>query len=137
MSALALNLSGFEIGAPKPWWGRVFLLLALLWFGGVFYVLRPDLPHAELKPAPYIILEDGKHHRVYLPQAVLGADANWVEGLDVKTEYTPWDFMKRPTIRFLILAVAPILAALVCGFVWLGIAEWRVRRRYGYISDLY
>jgi hypothetical protein len=38
--------------------------------------------------------------------------------------------MRRPIIHFLIVAVGPIFAALVGAFAWLGIAEWRVRRRY-------
>jgi uncharacterized membrane protein len=125
-----------EIGTSRPWVGKVFLLLALAWFGGVFYIMRPDHPHAVPRPAPYITLADGKNYRVYLPSEILGAEANWVEGIDIKTEYTSWDFMRRPLIRFLIIAVAPIFAALAGAFLWLGIAEWRVRRRYaGFYSS--
>ncbi len=132
-----MRFSGFELGTTTPWIGKIFLFLALAWFGGVFYVLRPDLPHADPRPAPYIVLADGKHYRVYLPAEVLGAEANWVEGVDIKTEYTPWDFMRRPMIHFLIVAIGPIFATLTITFAWLGIAEWRVRRRLGITVSSY
>jgi uncharacterized membrane protein len=121
---------GPEIGTRRVWIGKIFLVLALAWFGGVFYLMRPDLPHVVPRPTPVITLPDGTTHKVYLPSEILGAEANWVEGVDIKTQYTSWDFMHRPMIRFLIIAVGPIFTALVGAFLWLAIAEWRVRRRY-------
>ncbi len=134
---MAFKLSGFELGTTTPWIGKIFLFLALTWFGSVFYVMRPDLPHVDPKPTPYVTLEDGKRYKVYLPSEVLGAEANWVEGVDVKTQYTAWEFMHRPMIRFLIIAIGPIFATLTAAFAWLGIAEWRVRRRYGITVSSY
>jgi hypothetical protein len=123
-----------RIGDSQSWVGRIFLLLALGWFGSVFYVMRPDLPHVEPRPTPIVMLPDGPH-KVYLPYEIFGAQAGWVEDIDVKHEYTAWDFMRRPTIRFLIIAVGPIAAALALAFGALGLAEWRLRRRYGYKSS--
>ncbi len=123
-----------EIGTSRPWVGKVFLLLAIIWFSSVFYVMRPDHPHLMPRATPIITLPDGTTHKVYLPSEILGAEANWVEGVDIKTQYTQWDFMKRPIIRFLIIAVGPIFLALTGAFAWLGIAEWRVRRRH---ADFY
>jgi hypothetical protein len=130
MTAMSESRLNPEISAGRVWIGKAFLLGALIWFGGVFYFLRPDLPHVEPRPTPVITLPDGTTHKVYLPAEIFGAEANWVEGVDVKTQYTPWDFMRRPIIHFLIIAVGPIFAVLVGAFGWLGIAEWRVRRRY-------
>ncbi len=123
-----------QLGDSRSWIGRAFLLLALGWFGGVFYVMRPDLPHVEPRPTPIVTLPDGTTHKVYLPYEILGAEAGWVEAIDVKHQYTPWDFMRRPIIRFLIIAVGPIAAALAGSLIALGVAEWRVRRRFGYKS---
>jgi len=69
-------------------------------------------------------------HKVYLPAEILGAKAGWVEGVDIRTQYTTWDFMRRPIIHFLIVAMGPIFGALMGAFIWLAVAEWRVRRRY-------
>jgi hypothetical protein len=118
------------LSTGRPWVGKVFLLLSLIWFGSVFYIMRPDHPHVVPRPTPVITLPDGTTHRVYLPSEVLGAEAGWVEGVDIRTEYTAWDFMRRPVIRFLIIAVGPIFTALTLAFVWLGVAEAVVRRRY-------
>ncbi len=118
------------IGSGRNWVGKVFLLLALSWFGAIFYIQRPDLPHVAERPTPVITLPDGTTHKVYLPAEILGAEAGWVEGVDIKTQYTAWDFMRRPIIHFLIVAVGPIFAALMGAFLWLAVAEWRVRRRY-------
>jgi hypothetical protein len=114
--------------------GRIFLLCALIWFGSVFYVMRPDQPHVVERPTPIVMLPDGPH-KVYLPYEVFGAKAGWVEDIDVKHEYTAWDFMRRPTIRFLIIAVGPIAAALAGSFAVLALSEWRLRRRLGYKSS--
>jgi hypothetical protein len=130
MTAMTESTHNPEISAGRVWIGKAFLLLALVWFGGVFYVMRPDQPHIVPRPTPVVTLPDGTTHKVYLPAEILGAEANWVEGVDIRTQYTTWDFMRRPMIRFLIIAVGPIFAALVGSFLWLGIAEWRVRRRY-------
>lgn len=130
MTVMAEFAPGPQMSAGRVWIGKVFLLLALAWFGAVFYVMRPDQPHFTPKPQPVITLPDGTTHKVYLPAEILGAEANWVEGVDVKTQYTAWDFMRRPLIRFLIIAVGPIFTALVGAFLWLAVAEWRVRRRY-------
>jgi len=119
-----------SMSSNRPWIGKVFLLLSLIWFGSVFYVMRPDLPHVVPRPTPIVTLPDGTTHKVYLPSQILGAEAGWVEGINVRTQYTPWDFMRRPLIRFLIIAVLPIFSALIGAFTWLGIAEWLVRRRY-------
>lgn len=130
MTAMAAPTEGPEIGTGRVWIGKIFLVLALAWFGGVFYVMRPDQPHMALRPTPVITLADGTTHKVYLPSEVFGADAGWFEPVDVKHQYTAWDFMRRPMIRFLIIAVGPIFTALVGAFLWLAVAEWRVRRRY-------
>jgi hypothetical protein len=127
----------FAIGGGRPWVGKAFLLLAFLWFGGSFYVMRPDQHTLVPRPTPIIKLPDGTTHKVYLPEAILGVDAGWIEGVDIKTQYTQWDFMHRPLIRFLIIAVGPILAALAGAFIWLGIAEWRVRRHYSFTDSMY
>jgi hypothetical protein len=122
--------SGPPIGAGRIWAGKIFLVLALSWFGLIFYIQRPDLPHVMPRPTPIVTLPDGTTHKVYLPSEVLGAEAGWVEGVNVKTQYTPWDFMRRPVIRFLIVAMGPIFAGIAGAFIWLAVAEWRVRRRY-------
>jgi hypothetical protein len=131
--------SGHPIGAGRNWTGKIFLVLALGWFGLVFYIQRPDLPHLVDQPATVIKLADGKTYKVYTPSQVLGSEANWVQPIDadkvwakgeLKTQYTYWDFMRRPLIRFLITAMGPIFAGIVGAFIWLAIAEWRVRRRY-------
>jgi hypothetical protein len=111
MTAVSMD-SGPPIGAGRQWIGKIFLLLALSWFGLMFY----------------------------LPSEVLGSEANWVqpidadkywkEGVNIKTQYTSWDFMRRPIIKFLITAMGPIFGAIAGAFIWLGVAEWRVRRRY-------
>jgi uncharacterized membrane protein len=131
--------SGPPIGAGRNWTGKIFLVLALSWFGLVFYIQRPDLHHLAEKPTPVIKLADGKTYKVYLPSQVLGSEADWVQPIDtdklwakgeLKTQYTTWDFMRRPLIRFLITAMGPIFLAIAGAFLWLAIAEWRVRRRY-------
>ena len=136
---MAAEASGPPIGAGRNWVGKIFLLLALGWFGLIFYLQRPDLPHVMPLPQPVIKMEDGKMHKVYLPSQVLGSEAGWVEPIDasktwangeVTTQYTYWDFMRRPIIRFLVTAMGPIFLAIAGSFAWLGFAEWRVRRRY-------
>jgi hypothetical protein len=131
--------SGPPIGAGRNWTGKIFLVLALGWFGLIFYLQRPDLHHLVDKPTTVITLADGKTYKVYTPSQVLGSEADWVQPIDadkvwakgeIKTQYTSWDFMRRPTIRFLITAMGPIFAMIAGAFIWLGIAEWRVRRRY-------
>jgi hypothetical protein len=131
--------SGPPIGAGRNWTGKIFLVLALGWFGLIFYLQRPDLHHLVDKPTTVITLADGKTYKVYTPSQVLGSEADWVQPIDadkvwakgeIKTQYTAWDFMRRPTIRFLITAMGPIFAMIAGAFIWLGIAEWRVRRRY-------
>jgi len=131
--------SGPPIGAGRNWTGKIFLVLALGWFGLIFYIQRPDLHHLVDKPTPVIKMDDGKMHKVYLPSQVLGSEADWVQPIDadkawakgeIQTQYTSWDFMRRPIIRFLITAMGPIFVAIVGAFIWLAVAEWRVRRRY-------
>ncbi len=131
--------SGAPIGAGRNWTGKIFLVLSLSWFGLIFYIQRPDLPHAMPQPTQVIKMDDGKMHKVYLPSQVLGSEAGWVQPIDadkawakgeIKTQYTNWDFMRRPIIRFLITAMGPIFAGIAGAFIWLAVAEWRVRRRY-------
>lgn len=129
MTAMSMD-AGPPIGTGRQWIGKIFLALSLSWFGLIFYLQRPDLPHVNPRPTPIVVLPDGTTHKVYLPSEILGAEAGWVEGVNVKTQYTAWDFMRRPIIRFLITAVGPIFLALAGSFLWLGFAEWRVRRRY-------
>ena len=136
---MTMDASGPPMSAGRQWIGKIFLALALSWFGLMFYLQRPDLPHVIQPPTPVIKMDDGKMHKVYLPSQVLGTEANWVQPIDadktwtkgeIQTQYTSWDFMRRPMIRFLITAMGPIFAAIAGAFIWLGIAEWRVRRRY-------
>ena len=137
---MAVDTQQPQIGSSRPWVGKVFLLLALSWFGLMFYLQRPDQPHVIQRPTPIVVLPDGTTHKVYLPSEVLGSEANWVqpidadkywkEGVNIKTQYTAWDFMRRPIIKFLITAMGPIFGAIAGAFIWLGVAEWRVRRRY-------
>jgi hypothetical protein len=131
--------SGPPIGAGRNWTGKIFLVLALGWFGLIFYIQRPDLPHLVEQPTTVIKLADGKTYKVYTPSQVLGSEANWVQPIDsdkvwakgeLRTQYTTWDFMRRPLIRFLITAMGPIFAGIAGAFIWLAVAEWRVRRRY-------
>jgi len=131
--------SGPPIGAGRNWTGKITLVLALSWFGLMFYIQRPDLQHADEQPTQVIKLGDGKTYKVYLPSQVLGSEAGWVQPIDadklwkkgeIQTQYTSWDFMRRPIIRFLITAMGPIFAGIVGAFIWLAVAEWRVRRRY-------
>ena len=131
--------AGPPIGAGRSWAGKIFLVLALSWFALIFYIQRPDLHHLVERPTPVIQMPDGKMHKVYLPSQVLGSEANWVQPIDadkawtkgeLKTQYTYWDFMRRPAIRFLITAMGPIFAGIAGAFIWLAVAEWRVRRRY-------
>jgi hypothetical protein len=135
MTVMAVAPNGPQISAPRQWTGKIFLVLALAWFGLIFYMQRPDLPHAQPRPTPVVMMEDGKWHKVYLPSEVLGADAGWVEGIDIKTQYSPWDFMRRPLIHFMIVALGPIIATLAGALIYLAVAEWRVRRRYPIVND--
>jgi hypothetical protein len=131
--------SGPPIGTGRQWVGKIFLAAALGWFGLMFYIQRPDQPHVVPRPTPVITLPDGTTHKVYLPSEVLGSEANWVQAIDadknwkpgsIRTQYTSGDFMRRPIIKFLLTAMGPIFAAIAGAFIWLGVAEWRVRRRY-------
>jgi hypothetical protein len=135
MTVMEMDTQGPEISAPRQWTGKIFLVLALAWFGTVFYIQRPDQHHFEPRPTPVIMMDDGKLHKVYLPSEVLGVQAGWVEGIDIKTQYTGWDFMRRPIVRFLVTALGPILAALAGALIYLAVAEWRVRRRYPVVND--
>ncbi len=135
MTVMEMDAQGPEISAPRQWVGKVFLALALAWFGTIFYIQRPDQHHFEPRPTPVIMMDDGKLHKVYLPSEVLGVQAGWVEGIDIKTQYTGWDFMHRPIVHFLIVAMGPILTALLGALIYLGVAEWRVRRRYPVVND--
>jgi hypothetical protein len=130
MTVMTTDRPDPQISAPRQWAGKAFLALALAWFGTIFYIQRPDQHHFEPRPTPVIMMDDGKLHKVYLPSEVLGAEAGWVEGVDIKTQYTRGDFMRRPIVHFLIVAMGPIFAVLAGAFIWLGVAEWRVRRRY-------
>ena len=136
---MAMDASGPPIGAGRNWTGKIFLVLALGWFGLIFYIQRPDLHHLVERPTPVIKMADGKMHKVYLPSQVLGSEADWVQPIDadktwtkgeIRTQYTSWDFMRRPMIKFLLTAMGPIFAAIAGAFIWLAVAEWRVRRRY-------
>jgi len=127
------------MGTGRQWIGKIFLACALSWFGLMFYLQRPDLHHLVERPTPVIKMDDGKMHKVYLPSQVLGSEANWVQPIDadkawtkgeIQTQYTSWDFMRRPMIKFLLTAMGPIFGAIAGAFIWLGVAEWRVRRRY-------
>jgi hypothetical protein len=138
MTAMSMD-AGPPIGAGRTWVGKIFLALALSWFGLMFYLQRPDQHHLVQLPTPVIKMDDGKMHKVYLPSQVLGSEAGWVQPIDadkhwakgeVQTQYTYWDFMRRPIVRFLVTAMGPIFLAIAGAFAWLGIAEWRVRRRY-------
>ena len=117
-----------SLGTTRPWVGKVFALFGIMWFGAVFWVMRPDLPSIEVRPTPVIKLADGKTYKVYLPSEVLGAEANWVERVDVPVEYTYADFMRRPIVRFLMIAMLPIAAVLFGSLAWLAVMEYRVRR---------
>jgi hypothetical protein len=139
MTAMAVERTGPEIkgtpeiSAPRQWAGKIFLVLALAWFGLIFYIQRPDQPHIQPRPTPVVMMDDGKWHEVYLPYDDQGA--KWIEGVDIRTQYTAWDFMRRPIIHFLIVAVGPIFAALMGALIYLGVAEWRVRRRNPVVND--
>lgn len=119
-----------SIGGGREWIGKIFFALALLWFGGTFWVLRPDLPHAEPRPTPVVVLPDGTTHRVYLPYEIFGAKAGWVERIDVKTQYTYWDFLRRPVVKFMAVAITPPLVGLAGAMGWLFVSEWLRRRKY-------
>jgi hypothetical protein len=133
------NASGPPMGTGRQWIGKIFLACALSWFGLMFYIQRPDLHHLVERPTPVIKLADGKTYKVYTPSQVLGSEADWVQPIDadkawakgeLTTQYTSWDFMRRPMIKFLLTAMGPIFAAIAGAFIWLAVAEWRVRRRY-------
>ena len=117
-----------SIGGGREWIGKIFFALALLWFGGVFWVLRPDLPHVEPKPTPIVTLPDGTTHKVYLPYEVFGAKAGWVERLDVKTQYTYAEFMRRPLVKFMAIAITPPIVVLIGAMSWLFVSELLRRR---------
>jgi hypothetical protein len=136
---MAMDASGPPMGTGRQWIGKIFLAFALSWFGLMFYLQRPDLPHVIEQPTPVIKMNDGKMHKVYLPSQVLGSEAGWVQPIDadkswvkdeITTQYTSWDFMRRPMIKFLLTAMGPIFGAIAGAFIWLAVAEWRVRRRY-------
>ena len=116
-----------RIGGGREWIGKIFFALALLWFGGAFWILRPDLPHVEPRPTPIVDLPDGPH-KVYLPYEVFGEKAGWVEKIDVKTQYTYWDFLRRPVIKFMAVAITPPLLGLIGAMGWLFISD-RLRGR--------
>ena len=115
-----------SIGGGREWIGKIFFALALLWFGGTFWVLRPDLPHVEPRPTPIVKLPDG-NHKVYLPYEIFGAKAGWVESIDVKHEYTYWDFLRRPVVKFMAIAITPPILGLIGAMGWLFVSE-RLRR---------
>jgi hypothetical protein len=113
-----------SIGGTREWLGRIFFLLAIGWFGAVFWVMRPDKVHFDPKPAPVVMMPDGKNHRVYLPYEIFGEKAGWAEPVDVKTEYTFQDFLRRPMFRFLIVALGPPAAVLFGSLAGLAISVW-------------
>jgi hypothetical protein len=117
------------LGTTRPWIGKLFALFGILWFGAVFWVMRPDLPSIEPRPTPILVFPDGTKYKVYLPSEILGAEANWVERVDIQVQYTYWDFMRRPIIRFLMIAMGPPAAVLFGSLAWLGITEFQVRRK--------
>ena len=119
-----------SIGGGREWIGKIFFALALLWFGGAFWVLRPDLPHVEQRPTPIVTLPDGTTHKVYLPYEVFGEKAGWVENIDIKTQYTYAEFMQRPVVKFMAIAIAPPIVGLVGAMSWLFLSEWLRRRKY-------
>ena len=119
-----------SIGGGREWIGKIFFALALLWFGGVFWVLRPDLPHAEPRPTPIVKLPDGTTHKVYLPYEVFGAKAGWVESIDIKHEYTYSDFLRRPLVKFMAIAITPPLLGLLGAMGWLVLSDRFRRRNY-------
>jgi hypothetical protein len=112
------------LGGTREWLGRIFFLLAIFWFGAVFWVMRPDRPHVDPRPTPVVVMPDGKPHRVYLPYEVFGEKAGWVEPVDVKTEYSFDDFMRRPMFRFLIVALAPPATILFGGLAGVAVSGW-------------
>jgi len=111
------------IGGGRQWIGKIFFLLAMFWFGAVFWVMRPDLPHVDPGPRPVVTLPDGTTHNVYLPYEIFGEKAGWVERIDVKTKYTYADFLKRPLVKFLAIALAPPFALLIGAMSWLLFSE--------------
>lgn len=117
------------IGGGRAWIGKIFFVLAMLWFGGVFWVLRPDLPHVDPRPTPIVVLPDGTTHKVYLPDEVFGAKAGWVEPIDVKTQYTYAEFLRRPLVKFMAIAIAPPMAVLIGAMSWLLFSELLRRRQ--------
>ena len=112
------------LGGTREWLGRIFFLLAVGWFGAVFWVMRPDKPHVEPKPTPVVMMPDGKNHHVYLPDEIFGEKAGWVEPVDVKTEYTFRDFMHRPMFRFLIVALGPPATVLFGSLAAIAVSAW-------------
>ena len=124
-----------SIGGHRQWIGKIFFLVAMLWFGGVFWVLRPDQPHVEPRPTPIVTLPDGTTHKVYLPYEVFGAKAGWVEPLDVKTQYTYAEFLRRPLVKFMAIAITPPITILIGAMTWLLISELQRRRRFGRFED--
>ena len=117
------------IGGRREWIGKIFFVVALAWFGAVFWVMRPDRPHVEPRPTPIVKLPDGTTHKVYLPYEVFGEEAGWVESIDVQHEYTYRDFMRRPVIRFMAISLTPPFVVLVVAMGWLGVSHLRQRRR--------
>jgi hypothetical protein len=130
-----MAMSSTGIGGGREWIGKIFFVVAMLWFGGVFWVLRPDLPHVEPRPTPVVTLPDGTTHKVYLPYEVFGAKAGWVEHIDVKTQYTYAEFLRRPVVKFMAIAIAPPMAMLIGAMSWLFVSEWRRRRQSAGFED--
>jgi hypothetical protein len=124
VSALAMA----PIGGGREWVGKIFFVLAMLWFGAVFWVMRPDLDHVDPRPTPIVVLPDGTTHKVYLPYEIFGAQAGWVESIDVKTRYSYAEFLRRPLIRFIAVALAPPVAGLIGAMMWLLVSDLLRRR---------
>ncbi|GIL37924.1 hypothetical protein [Roseiterribacter gracilis] len=103
--------------------GRVFLLLAMTWFAGSFYVLRPDLD----APTNVVLWpEDGKRHRLYSVRELLGDQtgakfAPFVE----PPEYSFNEFFERPLLKFVSVALLPPLVAVIVSVTWV---SWAARR---------
>ena len=118
-----------QMSMGRNWLGKLFFLAALAWFASVFLVMRPDQPHVDPKPRPVVVLPDGTKHVVYLPYEIFGEQAGWVERIDVKTEYTVRDFLRRPIVEFVLIALGPIVTLVLAALGGLGVADWVGRRR--------
>jgi hypothetical protein len=99
--------------------GRIFMICALIWCSGAFYLLRPDL---NAPPKSMIVLEDGTRHRLYSVREALGMQlgAQFAPFAE-PPEYTFSEFFERPLLKFITFALLPPLAVVIAAVTYVSV----------------